>query len=85
MEVIKIFPTLAHSIVLVIPPKRLNKINKILKESHYIGHPLYMENKLVYSFSNHIAETYLRLSNQANLSLEKVIPAIQAGLISPKL
>lgn len=69
MELLEFFPSLAKKIVLVIPPKRLNKMNKLLKESHYIGHPLYMENKLVYSFSNHIAETYFKLSTQANLSL----------------
>lgn len=85
MELLEFFPNLARNIVLVIPPKRLNKMNKLLKESHYIGHPLYMENKLVYSFSNRISEIYLKLSNQGNLSLEKVITAIQAILVSPAL
>jgi len=85
MELLEFFPNLAKKIVLVIPPKRLNKMNKLLKESHYIGHPLYMENKLVYSFSNRIAETYLKLSSQGNLTPEKVITAIQTTLISPAL
>lgn len=85
MELLKISPDLAKKIVLIIPPKRLNKMNKLLKESHYIGHPLYMENKLVYSFSNLIADTYMKLSNQSNLNLEKVIQAIQLTLSSPTL
>ncbi len=85
MELLKIYPDLAKKIVLIIPPKRLNKMNKLLKESHYIGHPLYMENKLVYSFSNLIADTYMKLSNQSNLNLEKVIQAIQLTLSSPTL
>lgn len=85
MELLEFFPNLAKKIVLVIPPKRLNKMNKLLKESHYIGHPLYMENKLVYSFSNRIAETYLKLASQGNLTPEKVITVIQTTLISPAL
>jgi len=85
MELLKLFPDLAKSIVLVIPPKRLNKMNKLLKESHYIGHPLYMENKLVYSFSNRIAEVYLKLSRQVNLDLQQAIKAIQEVIIFPTL
>lgn len=85
MELLEFFPNLAKNIVLVIPPKRLSKMNKLLKDSHYIGHPLYMENKLVYSFSNQIAEIYLKLANQSNLTLEKVISEIHRTLISPTL
>lgn len=85
MELLEIFPDLAKNIVLVIPPKRLNKMNILLKNSHYIGHPLYMDNKLVYSFTNNIAEVYGKLSTQANLSLEKVIKTVKETLIFPNI
>ncbi|WP_084555146.1 DNA methyltransferase [[Phormidium ambiguum] IAM M-71] len=83
MELLKVYPNLAKNIVLVIPKKRLNKMNKLLKESHYIGHPLYMENKLSYIFSNQIADIYSKLTTQNNLSLEKILGEIQKKLTFP--
>lgn len=85
IELLKVCPMVAKKTVLIIPPKRLNKINRILKDSVYIGHPLYMENKLVYTYSNSIAEIYKRLSNQSSVSLDKVIKELDAALITPKL
>ncbi|MFM6203891.1 hypothetical protein [Planktothrix sp.] len=60
-------------------------MNKLLKESHYIGHPLYMENKLVYSFSQKIVEIYQKLSVLNSVNLETVIREIQLTLLSPHL
>ena len=85
MEVLEIFPNLAKSLVLIIPPKRLSKMNKLLKDSHYIGHPLYMENKLVYSFSQKIVEVYQKVSALNPVNLETVIREIQLTLIAPSL
>lgn len=84
MELLGVFPDLAKRLILVIPPKLFNKMNKILKESHYIGHPLYMENKLTYAFSGKIADIYLTLSNQVNLTLEQVMSKLKDILIYPK-
>ncbi|MEG3436182.1 hypothetical protein V0288_03545 [Pannus brasiliensis CCIBt3594] len=85
MELLKIFPELAKRLVLIIPPKRVNKIEKILKDSHYIGHPLYMENKLVYSLSKNIAEVYQRLSQKTRVELSEVFASIEAILKSPNI
>ncbi|MCF3604847.1 DNA methylase [Planktothrix agardhii 1806] len=85
MELLEIFPNLAKSLVLIIPPKRLSKMNKLLKDSHYIGHPLYMENKLVYSFSQKIVEIYQKVSALNSVNLETVIREIQLTLIAPSL
>ncbi|WP_219884600.1 hypothetical protein [Merismopedia glauca] len=85
MELLNIFPNLAQKIVLIIPPKRLNKMNRLLKESHYIGHPLYMENKLVYSFSDRIVQIYQTLSIETNLDLQKVLQKIPSLLINPNI
>ncbi|MEI6430219.1 MAG: DNA methyltransferase [Pseudanabaena sp. ELA607] len=83
MELLNIFPNVAKKTVLIIPPKRLNKMNKLLQESHYIGHPLYMENKLMYCFSDRIANLYQTLSNQSNLNLQKVLQQISSLLTNP--
>lgn len=83
VELLKVFPGVAKKTVLIIPPKRLNKINKILQSSVFIGHPLYMENKLVYTYSNSIADVYKRLSNQSNITLDKVIQEINLSVIAP--
>ena len=85
MELLKIFPAVAKRTVIIIPPKRLIKINKILRESHYIGAPLYMENKLVYTYSSSVSEIYKRLSNQSSVTLDKVIKELNTAIIAPKL
>jgi hypothetical protein len=83
MELLNIFPNIAKKTVLIIPPKRLNKMNQLLQKSHYIGHPLYMENKLMYCFSDRIAHFYQTLSNQSNLNLQKVLEQIPNLLTNP--
>jgi len=83
MELLNIFPNMAKKTVLIIPPKRLNKMNKLLQGSHYIGHPLYMENKLMYCFSDRIAQMYQTLANESILDLQKVLQQIPNLLTNP--
>lgn len=85
MELLEIFPSLAKNLVIIIPPKRLNRVNKLLKDSHYIGHPLYMENKLSYCFSNDITNLYTNLSSKTKLDLNQVIPAVKDILLYPSI
>jgi len=85
MELLKIFPSLAKNLVIIIPPKRLNRVTKLLKDSHYIGHPLYMENKLSYCFSNHVTDLYTNFSSKTNLDLNQVIPAVKDILLYPSI
>ena len=58
-------------------------MNILLQESHYIGHPLYMENKLMYCFSDRIAQMYQTLSSESNLNLQKVLQQIPNLLTNP--
>ena len=85
MELLNIFPNMAKKTVLIIPPKRLNKMNKLLKESHYIGHPLYMENKLMYCFSDRITQMYQALATESILDLQKVLQQIHSFLVNPNI
>jgi DNA modification methylase len=85
MEFLKIFPQLAKHIVLVIPPKRLLKIDQLLGKSHYIGHPLYMETKLMYCFTNRIAELYQKAASQKyKLTDQALIQSVISVLVPPK-
>ncbi|BBC23771.1 tetratricopeptide repeat protein [Pseudanabaena sp. ABRG5-3] len=85
MELLSVFPNIAKKIGIIIPAKRLSKMNKILKYSRYIGHPLYMENKLMYSFSDRIAKMYQDLSSEKTLELEKVLQVVSSYFVSPLL
>ena len=58
MELLKVEPEMSQRIVIVTPKKRGKKLDDILKKSHYIGHPLYMENKLVYLYAESLVEIY---------------------------
>ena len=85
MELLNFSPNVAKNIVLIIPPKRFNKINKLLKDSHYIGHPLYMENKLMYCFTQKIAQLYNLLSQKIDLRLDVVVLELNSVLIHPEI
>lgn len=63
IELLKVEPAIARRIVIVTPQNRANKLNEILKKSHYIGHPLYMENKLAYLFIESLIEIYRLFGN----------------------
>ena len=60
IELLKIAPNIGKNkrVILVIPLHRQKKINTILRESHYIGHPLYMETKLSYLFYSRLLDVY---------------------------
>jgi len=64
IELLKVEPAIAKRIVIVTPQNRTNKLNEILKKSHYIGHPLYMENKLVYLFTESLVGIYKLFINR---------------------
>jgi hypothetical protein len=52
------YPDLAKRLVILAPERRRRKLNKELRESRYIGHPLYMENKIKYLFYKTLIEAY---------------------------
>jgi len=58
LELLGMAPSLAGRVVLMAPNQRENELNKILRNSHYVGHPLYMENKLSYIFLREFLRIY---------------------------
>lgn len=85
MEFLKVFPGMAKRVVLVIPSKRRSKIDQLLSQSHYVGHPLYMENKLTYCFALKLVEIYSSLFiAKTQISLSTVKTMLENALITPK-
>jgi len=58
MELLKLDSGVAKKMVIVAPHRRRRKLDSVLTSSHYIGHPLYMENKLAYLFYDDIVKLY---------------------------
>jgi hypothetical protein len=84
MELLKIFPSLGRSLVLVVPPKRIPKITRILKDSHYIGHPLYMETKLAFCLSSAIREIYMQFAEK-EVTSSVLIDSLRKKLEFPRI
>jgi len=63
IELLKVAPYLGRDrcLVLVIPEHREKKIDVILRDSHYIGHPFYIDTKLSYLFYADLLSTYQEL------------------------
>lgn len=83
MELLKVDPGMAKKVVLIIPPNRVNKMNQLLKSSHYIGHPLYMENKLVYCYTDAIAELYHKLRQKQAFDGELLLKEVRHRISIP--
>lgn len=60
LELLKVNPKVAGRLVIVAPMHRAKKLNAILRSSHYIGHPMYMENKLRYLYYEDLLKIYDR-------------------------
>lgn len=83
MELLKVTPELARRLVIVIPRKRAKKLNAILSESHYIGHPLYMENKIVYLFYEDLLRLYGAFAEKKPPSWQQLRERLDGVVRSP--
>jgi len=85
MELLKVNPKLAKRLVIIVPRKRAKKLNSILSDSHYIGHPLYMENKLVYLYYEDLLRLYARFAGKKPPTWLQLRDALDAAVQSPKV
>jgi hypothetical protein len=83
LELLKVEPNLARKLIIVIDQKRDNVLTKILRDSHYIGHPLYMENKLAYLHWDELVKLYDRYVGQKAPSKESLLAQLDALAIPP--
>ncbi len=58
LELLKFDPEAAGRVVILAPPRRQKQLDRLLKKSHYIGHPMFMENKLAYMFYDELLRLY---------------------------
>jgi hypothetical protein len=85
LELLKFEHDLARRIVIVVDKKRDPALTKILRDSHYIGHPMYMENKLGYLYWDQLIKLYDRYVGQKAPSKETLLAQLDALVSAPKL
>jgi hypothetical protein len=58
MNLLEIQPDIAKKLYIVCPKSREKKLNDVFKNSTYIGHPIYLENKVGYVFKENLVKFY---------------------------
>ncbi len=59
-------------LTIVAPKSRRRKVQQELTESSYIGHPLYIENKINYIFYDDLEEAFKKFSTKRTLSMDEL-------------
>ena len=85
LELLKVDPDTAGHLVIVVPRSRKRELDKILRSSHYIGHPMYMENKLGYLFADQLLKLYDRHAAQKPPTKETLFAELDALITRPDL
>jgi DNA modification methylase len=58
MNLLEIQPDIAKKLYIVCPKSREKKLNDVFKNSTYIGHPIYLNNKVGYVFKENLVKFY---------------------------
>ncbi len=58
MNILEVQPDIAKKLLIVAPQSREKKLNDVFRNSTYIGHPIYLENKVQYIFKEKLIEFY---------------------------
>jgi len=58
MNLLEVQPDIAKKLYIVCPKSREKKLNDVFKNSTYIGHPIYLENKVGYLFKENLVKFY---------------------------
>jgi 16S rRNA G966 N2-methylase RsmD len=85
LELLKVNPELARRIVIIIPRKRKKKLDDVLRSSHYIGHPLYMENKLGYLYYEDLLRIYDAFAGKKAPTWDALRIRLEATIRTPQL
>lgn len=84
VQLLKIEESVARNLVIVAPTKRRAKVMKELKSSTFVGHPLYMENKVRYAFYSDLVKLYSSLS-QSSYRVSDIVRKLGAILRDVRL
>jgi len=85
MELLEVNAEIAGRLVLVIPRKRLKMLNSILRDSHYIGHPLYMETKVGWLLYEDLLAIYESYAGRKAPSKEQLLKRLDDAVRKPKI
>ena len=58
IEILKVESNIGDNLIILAPTKRKKKVVNELTKSHFIGHPLYMENKVRYGYYSDFVKLY---------------------------
>lgn len=85
LELMKVEPDMTRRLVIVVDKKRDAALTRILRDSHYIGHPMYMENKLAYLYWDQLVKLYDRYVGQKAPSKQTLLAQLDALVSAPML
>ncbi|MCX6639095.1 MAG: DNA methyltransferase [bacterium] len=81
-ELLKLAIQISGKMILVCPASRKRKLDEVLSKSAFVGHPMYMENKLKYLYYEDVFDLY-QIAQSSATSLETTIVEIRKRLRSP--
>ncbi len=58
MNILEVQSDIAQKLFIICPKSREKKLNDVFKNSSYIGHPIYLENKVRYIFKENLVQFY---------------------------
>ncbi len=79
---VELNPDISNRMCVIAPVTRRRKLDKVLRTSSFIGHPMYMENKLVYLFTSDVIGVYDRAA-AGDLSARDLASTLEGKLRSP--
>jgi hypothetical protein len=83
-SLLELFPKTAGNLVIVVPGSRWRKLNEVLFKSAYVGHPLFMENKLKYLYIDDLVALYNEFAKRKFLNTESAQNLLNGFLKSPE-
>lgn len=84
MELLRINPEIAVRLSILAPRSRRRKLKDVLKNSHLIGHPLFMENKIRYLYYDEFIGLYEH-PRRRNPTAVQLINALDKAAARPTL
>lgn len=74
VALLSVSPDIGHNrrLTIVAPKRRRRKLHQELTSSSYIGHPLYLENKLSYLYSDDLEAAFGKLTTRASLQMQEL-------------
>jgi hypothetical protein len=83
-SLLKDYPKTAGLLVLVVPGRRRRKLNDVLFKSQYVGHPMYMENKIAYLYTSDLISLYREFAKRTYLDNKTGLQLLRSFIKAPE-